>query len=185
MEESRAQSDIQYNLVKSELKSSVDRISKFTKLVTVMQGDMKQRDEALKRVPSNTHQILKDLNKKMDQTTKHVDSIDSKFAGKVDKTELVTLLGDKLDNDIFAKVFPMNKQPAEHLKALIKNETESFNERVLNMVKLWDSKIANLRSELNIQSIYRKLGTFPKKEEVKTQIDEIRQENKVTQNGIL
>ena len=68
--------------------------------------------------------------------------------------------------EIFAKVFPMNKQPADTLRAMIRTETESFNERVMNMIKLWDQKISNLRSELNIQSIYRKLGTFPKKEEV-------------------
>ena len=60
------------------------------------------------------------------------------------------LLGVKLDADIFTRVFPKDKQPGEHLKTLIKNETENFNERVLNMVKLWDQKITNLRSELNI-----------------------------------
>ena len=67
---------------------------------------------------------------------------------------------------------------------MIKNETESFNERVLNMVKLWDQKIANLRSELNIQSIYRKLNTFPKKEEVKSQIDVLHKEIKQTYGTI-
>ena len=60
---------------------------------------------------------------------------------------------------------------------MIKNETESFNERVMNMIKLWDQKISNLRSELNIQSIYRKLGTFPRKEEVKEQIQELHELN--------
>ena len=54
---------------------------------------------------------------------------------------------------------------------------ESFNERVMNMIKLWDQKISNLRSELNIQSIYRKLGTFPRKEEVKEQIQELHELN--------
>ena len=34
------------------------------------------------------------------------------------------------------------------------------------MIKLWDQKIAKLKSELNITSIYRKLGTFPRKDEV-------------------
>ena len=79
----------------------------------------------------------------------------------------------------------MNKQPAEHLKSMIKTETEAFNERVLNMVKLWDQKIANLRSELNIQSIYRKLNTFPKKEEVKSQIDDLQKEIKQTYGTIM
>ena len=34
------------------------------------------------------------------------------------------------------------------------------------MVKLWDQKISNLRNELNISSIYKKMTTFPRKEEV-------------------
>lgn len=61
MVENRDQFDTQYNLMKSELKSSVGRIEKFTKLVTQMQVDMKARDEAFKKVPANTSQILKDL----------------------------------------------------------------------------------------------------------------------------
>ena len=81
---------------------------------------------------------------------KHVDAVDAKFDMKIDTKAAESLLNQKLDIEIFAKVFPMNKQPNEHLKSLIKVETESFNERVLNMVKLWDQKIANLRSELNI-----------------------------------
>lgn len=55
MQENRMQFDIQFDLVKSELKTATGRIEKFTKLVTVLQGEMKLRDEALKRVPSNTH----------------------------------------------------------------------------------------------------------------------------------
>jgi len=124
--------------MKSELKVSLNRIEKFTKFVAVMQGDMKQRDEALKRVPSNTHQILKDLNKKMDKTMLHVDKVDEKFAAKIDTEEVDRLLSAKLDCEVFSKVFPVNKAPQDTLKNMIKGETESFNERVMNMVKLWD-----------------------------------------------
>ena len=135
-----------------------------------MQGEMKVRDEALKKVPTNTSQLLKDLSKKMDTTMKHVDSVDVKFVQKCDTIVVEKLLATKLDSDNFEKVFPKTKQPQETLKNMIRLETESFNERVMNMIKLWDQKISNLRSELNIQSIYRKLGTFPRKEEVKEQV---------------
>ena len=60
---------------------------------------------------------------------------------------------------------------------MIKKETDSFNERVMNMIKLWDQKIANLRSELNIESIYRKLKTFPKKEDVQKMTDELKEQD--------
>ena len=65
---------MQYDLMKAELKASIGRIDKFSKIVTSMQFDMKQRDEAFKKVPSNTTQILKDLNAKMDETMNHVNS---------------------------------------------------------------------------------------------------------------
>lgn len=185
MQENRAQFDTQFDLVKSELKTALGRIEKFTKLVTVLQGEMKLRDEALKRVPSNTHQILKDLNAKMDKTMKHVDSVDQKFVSKIDAADVDKLLGAKLDCETFTRIFPSNKQPQEHLKNLIRSETESFNDRVLNMIKLWDQKISNLRSELNIQSIYRKLGTFPRKDEVDEKIQELHDINRQTDQNIL
>ena len=58
---------------------------------------------------------------------------------------------------------------------MIKGETDSFNESVLNMIKLWDQKICNLRSELNIESVYRKLRTLCKKEDLDKMIDELKQ----------
>ena len=134
---------------------------------------MKARDEAFRKVPSNTQQILRDLNIKMDETQQHVASVDAKFVAKVDKIELVDLLNEKLDTEHFVKVFPKSKEPSEHLKQLIKNETTNFNERILNMVKLWDQKISNLRNELNIQAIYKKLKTFTSKEEVEERIKEL------------
>lgn len=95
--------------MKSELNSAMGRIEKFTHKVTVLQNEMKLRDEALKRVPSNTHQILKDLNSKMDKTMKHVDGVDAKFAAKIDTSEVEKLMLTKLDNETFAKAFPANK----------------------------------------------------------------------------
>ena len=77
--------------MKSELRASLSRIEKFSKTVTVMQGEMKLRDEALKKVPSNTHQILKDLSLKMDETVRHVNKVDEKFKNKMDIDEVERL----------------------------------------------------------------------------------------------
>lgn len=80
MNEIRVMFNSQFDLMKAELKASLNRIDKFTKSVTQMKDDMKQRDEALKRVPANTNQILKDLSQKMDKTMSHVDTVDAKFS---------------------------------------------------------------------------------------------------------
>lgn len=60
------------------------------------------------------------------------------------------MVSSKLDSSIFAQVFPSSKQPGDHLKNLINGEIKSFSDQIMNMVKLWDSKIVNLRKELNI-----------------------------------
>ena len=103
----------------------------------------------------------------------------------MDKSEIGDLLSEKLDSELFTRVFPRNKEPQEHLKHLIKSETDNFNERIMNMVKLWDQKISNLRNELNISSIYRKLSTFSRKEEVEEKLQEIRDLNEETNGNIL
>ena len=82
------------------------------------------------------------------------------------------------------KVFPKSKEPSEHLKVLIKTETTNFNDRIMNMVKLWDQKISNLRNELNIKSIYRKLKTYTSKEEVEEKVKELHALNDKTNEGI-
>ena len=100
----------------------------------------------------------------------------------MDKSEIGDLLSEKLDSELFTRVFPRNKEPQEHLKHLIKSETDNFNERI---IKLWDQKISNLRNELNISSIYRKLSTFSRKEEVEEKLQEIRDLNEETNGNIL
>lgn len=44
-----------------EVQDSVGKIEKFERAVLKMQQEMRARDEALRRVPSNTAQLLKDL----------------------------------------------------------------------------------------------------------------------------
>ena len=111
----------------------------------------------------------------MKECMAHVDKQDAKIDAKVDMDALDELLDPKLDTHQFYKVFPQNKEPKEVLRVMIKGETDSFNESVLNMIKLWDQKICNLRSELNIESVYRKLRTLCKKEDLDKMIDDLKQ----------
>ena len=90
----------------------------------------------------------------------------------------------KLDLDHFNKVFPPVRPALETLRQYIKRETETFNDRVLNMVKLWDQKISTLRAELNIQGIYRKLNKFPEKEEIEKVKIEFRAADLQIQNNL-
>ena len=70
----------------------------------------------------------------------------------------------KIDVETFRKVFPEGKSPADHLRNMIKNETESFTVEIRNLVKFWDQKITNLRSELNLHGLYLRISKLAKTE---------------------
>lgn len=72
----------------------------------------------------------------------------------------------KIDVETFRKVFPNVNSPAEHLRDMIKTETMSFTHEIRNLVKLWDSKITNLRSELNLHGLYRRISKLAKTEQM-------------------
>ena len=88
---------------------------------------------------------------------KRINQVDKKFDQKIDAEEAHELFDLKLDRNVYYEVFPRGKSPQEMISKMVKLSTEDFNERVLNMIKLWDQKISNLRSELNIKGLYRKM----------------------------
>ena len=59
--ETRDEFAAQSETMRVEVQDSVGKIEKFERAVLKMQQEMRARDEALRRVPSNTAQLLKDL----------------------------------------------------------------------------------------------------------------------------
>jgi hypothetical protein len=76
------------------------------------------------------------------------------------------MIETKLNSDIFYRVFPPEQPATDTLKALVRVHSEALSKRVIEMVKLWDQKIVNLRSELNMEGIQRRLGKMVLKEDV-------------------
>ena len=76
--------DSHYALMKSDLESSVGKIDRFSKMMITLQQEMKSRDEALKKVPANCSQMLKDLKRKAEALSERCDRVDEKFNEKVD-----------------------------------------------------------------------------------------------------
>ena len=75
MTESKDSFDSQYAIMKNELDSSISKIDKFSSMMLKLQHEMKSRDEALKKVPPNCTQMLKDLNKKCDSNSERIEEI--------------------------------------------------------------------------------------------------------------
>lgn len=119
LEDTRTAFDAQFNYQKSELKNALDTVDKFRRTVTNLQSDMKLRDDALKKVPSNTAQILKALKKQMEDTIKRCDDVDVSFDRKLDKDDYRRTMKTKLDAEVFLKVFPAHIPPIEILKGMI------------------------------------------------------------------
>ena len=162
--ESKESFDSQYAVMKTELEASVGKIDKFSKMMLNLQQEMKSRDEALKKVPPNCTQLLKDLNKKCDGNTERVDDMFESLQDKVDSAEFEEEMSKKLNADRFYLMFPKGRTPQDHLKAMISFETSKFNDEIRNTIKLWDQKISNIRSELNIHGLYRKMNKLVDKE---------------------
>ena len=52
--ENRGAFDAQFELLRSELRENLSKIDKFSRTVQNLESDMKLRDDALRKVPSNT-----------------------------------------------------------------------------------------------------------------------------------
>lgn len=76
-----------------------------------------------------------------------------------------------MEKETFYKVFPKSKAPLDHLKLMIKVETEGVSNRVMDLVKLWDQKLVTLRREMNLNAIHKKMRTFADLEAVTTDFD--------------
>ena len=56
----------------------------------------------------------------------------------MDIDEANELIAAKLDHSIYYKAFPKLTTPEEVMKTHVKQSTDEFNERITNMMKLWD-----------------------------------------------
>ena len=100
-----------------------------------------------------------------------------RFDHKVDRSEFKTGIAPKLDAEIFHRLFPRETPPSDTLKQLVRVHAEALNKRVIEMVKLWDQKIVNLRGELNIQGIKKRLDRMALKEDLSFQMNDVAQQN--------
>jgi hypothetical protein len=66
----------------------------------------------------------------------------------------------KLEVSTFETWFPgwQTLDPKEYFKTMINTEVEWVHNSILDMVKLWDSKLVKLRNDMNIQSITRRIS---------------------------
>jgi hypothetical protein len=63
-----------------------------------------------------------------------------------------------MDISEFYKIFPKDQPVIEFIKDMIKVENNSIHKSIMDMVKLWDTKLVKLRSEMNIHAIVKKIG---------------------------
>ena len=74
----------------------------------------------------------------------------------MDIDEATELIGTKLDHKIYYKAFPKLTTPEEVMKTHVKQSTDEFNEKMNNIMKLWDQKIQKLRNEFDLDAVFRK-----------------------------
>lgn len=121
---------------------------------------MKERDEALKKIPPNLEGLVKQIQKASKESQGRMNLMDQTMLTKVDKKEMKTALSEKLDDYLFYRAFPKGTAPKDYLKGMIKEDTDLITERVFELVKHWDIKMVTLRKDMNIEGIYKRLDTM-------------------------
>lgn len=57
--------------------------------------------------------------------------------------------------------------PADYFQGFIRKECQIYEQNMVDMAKMWDSKLVKLRQDMNIHSIIRKIGEKAEASEVK------------------
>ena len=124
--------------MRGEVAASVAQQERFGGAVLRMQHEMRARDDALRKVPSNCAALLKELKRQAEATTARCEDVERRFAGKLDAAIFESEMKGKLPSAVFYRVFPTSRTPADHLRAMIKAEAAAGHQEIRNMVKLWD-----------------------------------------------
>lgn len=67
---------------------------------------------------------------------------------------------------MFHKWFPKDVLPADYFQSFIKHESEILQKNILDLAKVWDSKLVKLRQDMNVHSILKKINEKAENAEV-------------------
>eukprot|EP00347_Sterkiella_histriomuscorum_P003679 403363358 len=126
-----------------------------------------ERDQAIKNIPKNVEVILHELDVKLQEQNLKLNQLDIKLTHKVEIEQNQFDLSRKLDVEQFYKWFPQDMLPADYFQSYIKKESLLIQQNILDMAKMWDSKLVKLRQDMNIHSIIKKIGEKAEQQDVK------------------
>jgi Skp family chaperone for outer membrane proteins len=133
---------------------------------------MKERDEALKKIPPNVQEIIKDMKERVSKVNKEMTGFNAKLDDKVSTTKLKKDMKRKMDIEAFQKTFPKDMAPIDFLRGLIYESTHEVQENVKNMMQHWDGKLVQIRKDLDTKIIYKRMESFAEKFQVEHSFNE-------------
>lgn len=143
-----------------------NKLDTFTRTVVRLQGEMKERDEALKKIPPNVQEMIKKMKEDVLASNKETKKLSDFLSEKVSNAQLKKLMKKKLDIDQYQKTFPKDQAPIDFLRGLIFDSTHEVQENVKNMMQHWDTKLVQLRKDLDLKIIYKRMEAFAEKFDV-------------------
>lgn len=155
------------------LRGSTDnKLDTFSRTVMRMQGEMKERDEALKKIPPNVQEIIIGMKGDVAKSNKEMKKLSDFLDDKVSNNQLKKLMKKKLDVESYQKTFPKDQAPIDFLRGLIYDQTHEVQENVKTMMQHWDTKLVQLRKDLDTKIILKRLESFAEKYEVENNFEE-------------
>ena len=89
----------------------------------------------------------------------------------MDRDTFTEDLKRKVDQSVYWQLVPPGKDPKDHLRAIVTDANEIYQKQLHLQVKVWDQKLAQFRSEVNVAGINKKLSTMV----TSTVLDEMRE----------
>ena len=72
---------------------------------------------------------------------------------KVTRDEVRKLTSDKITKDDIEQLIPNEEIMQEKMKYLIRDELEAIQNRLMDQLKIFDSKLVRLRQDIDVHSI--------------------------------
>jgi uncharacterized protein Yka (UPF0111/DUF47 family) len=98
---SRQYFDDQILAQKSAIGATDNKLDTFSRTVVRLQGEMKERDEALKKIPPNVQELLKKMKEEVVASNKETKKLTGLLEDKVSNAQLKKLMKKKLDVDSY------------------------------------------------------------------------------------
>lgn len=97
--------------------------------------------------------LKKDMENHLEKLSKRLHDTNEQLKDKVNKEEIPLYTTEKVNKSELTDYMPDMESFELKLKAVIRDEAHELESKLFDVIRNWDTKLVNLRKELNVDSI--------------------------------